>query len=82
MKFQKILIITGKDVRQKKDGSPYYVVHILMDNGQTCSLAYKGDVNIFNKLNTMKQYVIDFEISFSQYGTRVDCLNIQGYENK
>lgn len=77
MKFQKYLIVTGTDVKQKKDGSPYYLLHILMDNGQTCSLAYKGDVLEFNKIEYMKKYLIDFQITFSQYGTRVDVLTVK-----
>lgn len=76
MKFQKILMITGTNVRQKKDGSPYYMVHILMENGQTCSLMYKGNVDIFNSLKPMEKYLIDFDIVFSNYGTRVEVLNI------
>ena len=51
MKFQKYLIITGTDVRTKKDGSPYYLLHILMDNGQTCTLPYKGNVINFIKIH-------------------------------
>lgn len=75
MKFQKCLIITGTDIRTKKDGSPYYLLHILMDNGQTCSLAYKGDVMEFNKIEYMKKYLMDFNITFSQYGTRIEVLS-------
>ena len=77
MKFQKYLIITGTDIRTKRDGSPYYLLHILMDNGQTCSLPYKGDIMEFNKIDYMKKYLIDFEISFSQYGTRIDVLTVK-----
>ena len=80
MKFQKILMITGTDVKQKKDGSPYYIIHVLMENGQTCSLVYKGDLKDFTRVENMKNYVLDFEISFSQYGTRVECLNLESHE--
>lgn len=80
MKFQKILLVTGTDIKTRKDGTPYHIIHILMDNGQTCSLAYKGDLVIFNKLKYMEHYVLDFEITFSQYGTRVECINLSSYE--
>ena len=77
MKFQKYLIVTATDIKQKKDGSPYYILHILMDNGQTCSLPYKGDILEFNKIEYMKKYLINFEVSFSQYGIRIDVLKVQ-----
>ena len=40
MKFTKKVMLTGKELREKKDGSPYFLLHLLMDNGQTCTLMY------------------------------------------
>ena len=82
MLFSKQVIVTGVDTKQKKDGSPYYVVHVLMDNGQTCSCNYKGDIATFNQLTPLDKYFVNFEYVTSQYGSRLDILGISKNANK
>ena len=76
MKFRKSVILTGKEIKERKDGSPYYMVHVLMDNGQTCTLMFKGKMEDFNKLKPMEQYVFDFEYIVSKYGQRLDVVGV------
>lgn len=76
MNFTKELMITATEIKEKKDGTPYYVLHILMENGQTCSLMYKGDLNDFLEIQKMSVHSIDFEVIINKYGTRLDVLKV------
>lgn len=76
MRFSKNVILTGKEIKEKKDGSPYYIVHLLMDNGQTCTLMYRDNLESFNVLKPMEKYTFDFEFSVSKYGQRLDVLGV------
>lgn len=74
MKFNKELIITGVERKIKKDNSEYYIVHVLMENGQTCSLMYKGNVSDLQNIQSMQKHYLELEVSINKYGTRVDVL--------
>lgn len=78
MKFSKELIITGIEKRIKKDSTPYYLIHVLMDNAQTCSLMYKGVVENLQNIKTLQKYKIDFDVLINKYGTRIDveCIHV------
>lgn len=76
MKFTKDLIITGSQEHTRKDGSTYHVIHVLMENGQTCSLMYKGDLSKLSDIKLMKNHRLDCEVSINKYGTRLDILDI------
>ncbi|KKY02964.1 hypothetical protein VN21_00335 [Paraclostridium benzoelyticum] len=76
MLFTKEVILTGTDVKEKKDKTPYYVIHALMDNGQTCTCSYKGDIPTFNSIKSLEKYFVNFEFVTNQYGSRLDILGI------
>ena len=82
MKFTKKVMLTGKEVREKKDGSPYFLLHLLMDNGQTCTLMYRDNLEGFNALKPMEKYTFDFEFVVSKYGQRLDVLGVVNEQGK
>lgn len=76
MIFEKKLIVTGKEVKTKKDGSPFHILHLLMDNGQTCTCTFKGQVDQFLSIQKMGTYNLQLEYVVSQYGNRLDVLGV------
>lgn len=75
MNFTKELMITGFETKTRKDNTTYQIVHVLMDNGQTCSLMYKGEYPLAN-IKVMDKYQIDFNVVIDKYGTRIDIADI------
>lgn len=71
MRFNKLLIITGMETRRKQDGTAYQMLHILMDNGQTCSLIYKGEDSL-PEIKIMEKYNIEFVVVINKYGTMIN----------
>ena len=75
LQFEKKLVITGAEQRVRKDNTAYTLVHILLDNGTTCSCVYKGDINKIMSLKPLEKYPIQFELSVGQY-TRLSVTDI------
>lgn len=75
LEFNKKMMITGAEQRNKKDGSTYILVHVLGGNGQTFACMYKGDANKIMQLEKMKEYDLSFVINIGQY-THVNIADI------
>jgi hypothetical protein len=75
LEFERKVMITGAEQRQKKDGTSYILIHVMGDNGVTLSCMYKGDANKVMGLEKMSDYSVKFSISVGQY-TQFNVVDI------